>query len=81
MRKAEMPGVGFGLDFSVTMGVARSAMMGSADVHGWGGWASTKFWIDPQERPIGILTLQYIPSDAYPTGEDFRTLVYQALID
>jgi CubicO group peptidase (beta-lactamase class C family) len=55
--------------------------MASVGTHGWGGWASTKFWIDPQEQLIGILMLQYIPSGTHPIDEDFRTLVYQALID
>ena len=49
--------------------------------HGWGGWANTHFWVDPQEQLIGILMLQYVPSGTYPVTNDFRTLVYQALID
>jgi len=81
MGEVQMRGFGFGLGFSVLMDVAQAGVMGSVGTHGWGGWASTKFWIDPQEGLIGILMLQYIPSDAYPIGEDFRTLVYQALIN
>jgi len=81
MGQEQMPGFGFGLGFSVLMDVAQAGIMGSVGVHGWGGWASTNFWIDPQEQLIGILMLQYIPSDTYPIREDFRTLVYQALVD
>ncbi len=81
MGEAQMPGFGFGLGFSVLIDAAQAGIMASVGTHGWGGWASTKFWIDPQEQLIGILMLQYIPSDTYPIGEDFRTLVYQALID
>lgn len=76
-----MPGFGFGLGFSVMMDVAQSGMMGSVGLHGWGGWASTHFWVDPQEQLIGILMLQYLPSGTYPITNGFRTLVYQALID
>jgi CubicO group peptidase (beta-lactamase class C family) len=76
-----MPGFGFGLGFSVMMDVALSGMMGSVGLHGWGGWANTHFWVDPKEQLIGILMMQYIPSGTYPVTNDFRTAVYQAIID
>jgi CubicO group peptidase (beta-lactamase class C family) len=81
MGAEQMPGFGFGLGFSVMMDVAQSGMMGSVGLHGWGGWASTHFWVDPREQLIGILMLQYIPSGTYPITSEFRTLVYQALVD
>jgi CubicO group peptidase (beta-lactamase class C family) len=81
MGEEQMPGFGFGLGFSVMMDVAQSGMMGSVGLHGWGGWANTHFWVDPQEQLIGILMLQYVPSGTHPVTNDFRTLVYQALID
>jgi CubicO group peptidase (beta-lactamase class C family) len=76
-----MPGHGFGLGFSVMMDVPQSGLMGSVGLHGWGGWASTHFWVDPQEQLIGIFMSQYIPSGTYPVRTEFRTLVYQALVD
>jgi CubicO group peptidase (beta-lactamase class C family) len=75
-----MPGMGFGLGYSVMMDVAQSGMMGSVGLHGWGGWANTHFWVDPKEQLIGILMMQYIPSGTYPVTNDFRTAVYQAMI-
>jgi CubicO group peptidase (beta-lactamase class C family) len=81
MGEEQMPGFGFGLGFSVMMDIAQSGMLGSVGLHGWGGWANTHFWVDPQEQLIGILMLQYVPSGTYPVTNDFRTLVYQALID
>jgi len=81
MGEEQMPGLGFGLGFSVMMDVAQSGWMGSVGLHGWGGWASTHFWVDPEEQLIGILMLQYIPSGTYPIRTDFRTLVYQALVE
>jgi CubicO group peptidase (beta-lactamase class C family) len=81
MGAEQMPGFGFGLGFSVMMDVAQSGMMGSVGLHGWGGWASTHFWVDPREQLIGILMLQYIPGGTYPITSEFRTLVYQALVD
>ncbi len=76
-----MPGFGFGIGFSVVVDLPKSAMLGSLGSHGWGGWASTHFWIDPIEELIGILMLQYIPSGTYPIHMDMRNLTYQALID
>jgi CubicO group peptidase (beta-lactamase class C family) len=75
------PGFGFGLGFRVLLDVPQAGVMGSVGSHGWAGWASTYFWVDPQEQLIGILLLQYIPSGTYPISEDFRTAVYQALIE
>jgi CubicO group peptidase (beta-lactamase class C family) len=74
-------GFGFGLGFSVMLDVPLSGMMGSPGLYGWGGWANTHFWVDAVERLIGILMLQYIPSGTYPVTNDFRTAVYQAIID
>jgi CubicO group peptidase (beta-lactamase class C family) len=74
------PGIGFGLGFSVVLDVTQSDQRGSVGSHGWGGWASTHFWIDPIEEIIGILLLQFIPSRTYPIVNDFRNIVYQSLI-
>jgi CubicO group peptidase (beta-lactamase class C family) len=75
------PHEGFGLGVSVIRNVAKSQMLGSVGNFGWGGAANTNFWIDPHEELIGILMLQYMPSDTYPVVVDFRNLVYQALVD
>jgi CubicO group peptidase (beta-lactamase class C family) len=75
------PGVGFGLGFSVLLDITQSSQRGSVGSHGWGGWASTHFWIDPVEEIVGILMLQYIPTRTYPIVNDFRDAVYQALCD
>lgn len=76
-----MLGMGYGLGFGVMVDVAQTAMMGSVGDHGWGGYAETYFWIDPQEDLIAILMTQYLPSQTYPIRKEFRTAVYQALID
>jgi CubicO group peptidase (beta-lactamase class C family) len=52
-----------------------------AGSYGWAGAAETDFWIDPIEKIVGIMLTQYMPKDTYPVAMDFRTLVYQALID
>jgi len=75
------PGLGFGLGFSVLLDNTQYPQRGSVGSYGWGGWASTHFWIDPVEEIIGILMLQYLPSGTYPIPNDFRNAVYQALVD
>ena len=71
---------GFGLGFSILLDLGKSPILGSIGNYGWGGAANTNFWIDPQEELIGILMLQFMPSDTYPIVPDFRNLTYQALI-
>ena len=44
------PKIGFGLGFSVTMDETRSSYVVSNGSVGWGGAASTVFWIDPKEK-------------------------------
>jgi CubicO group peptidase (beta-lactamase class C family) len=73
-------GTGFGLGVSVLLDVGKGKMLGSVGNYGWGGAANTNFWIDPQEALIGILMLQFMPSNTYPVTPDFRILVYQALV-
>jgi CubicO group peptidase (beta-lactamase class C family) len=75
------PGIGFGLGFSVLLDITQSDQRGSVGSHGWGGWASTHFWIDPVEEIVGILMLQYIPSRTIPIASVFRNIVYSALVD
>jgi CubicO group peptidase (beta-lactamase class C family) len=72
---------GFGLGVSVRLELRQSRRLESPGTFGWGGAANTNFWIDPKEEVIGILMLQYMPSDTYPIVDDFRTLAYQALVD
>jgi CubicO group peptidase (beta-lactamase class C family) len=76
-----LTGIGFGMGFNVNIDIARSGTMGSAGDYGWGGMAETYFWVSPQERLVAILLAQRMPSLAYPIRNDFRTLVYQALIN
>ena len=76
-----MLGMGFGLGFGVMLDVAQTGVMGSIGDHSWGGFAETFFWIDPQEDLIAILMTQYLPSQTYPIRKEFRTTVYQSLLN
>jgi CubicO group peptidase (beta-lactamase class C family) len=76
-----MLGMGYGLGFGVMLDAAQTGMLGSAGDHSWGGYAETYFLIDPQEEMIAILMSQYLPSQTYPIRQEFRSAVYQALIE
>jgi len=71
---------GMGLGVSVAIDLAQTQALGSAGTYGWGGAASTNFWIDPQEELIGIFMTQLI-NGTYPVVDEFRVAVYQAIVD
>jgi CubicO group peptidase (beta-lactamase class C family) len=74
-------GTGFGLGFSVKLDVAKSQTIGSVGEYGWGGMASTNFFIDPVEELLMIFMTQLIPSSTYPLRQELRSIVYGALIE
>jgi CubicO group peptidase (beta-lactamase class C family) len=74
-------GIGFGLGVSVMLDPVRAAVVGSVGEFGWGGAASTVFWVDPREELIGMALTQLIPSSSYPIRREMKALTYQALID
>jgi CubicO group peptidase (beta-lactamase class C family) len=73
--------VGFGLGGSIVLDVAQRQNVGSVGNWGWGGAASTEFWIDYQEELIGVLMVQLMPYGHYPVTTDLQVAVYQALVD
>jgi CubicO group peptidase (beta-lactamase class C family) len=72
-------GYGFGLGWKVMLDPAHAKVLGSAGMYGWGGAASTEFWVDPSAELIGLIMLQFMPYS--PLVEDFQVLVYQAMTD
>ena len=74
-------GYGYGLGLRVMMDVGQSGILGTEGEYGWGGAASTYFWIDPREAFIGIQMAQFQPSGFHPIGPDFRAAAYQAIVD
>jgi CubicO group peptidase (beta-lactamase class C family) len=73
-------GVGFGLGFSVMMDPAASKVLASKGEYGWGGAASTLFWVDPVEDVTVVFLTQLLPSSTHPLRSQLRTLVNQALV-
>ncbi len=75
-----MEGMGFGLGVSVLVDPAASGSISSVGEYGWGGAASTVFWIDPVEELAVVFLTQLVPSDAYPNRRQLRATVYGALV-
>ncbi|GAC1322625.1 MAG: serine hydrolase domain-containing protein [Mycobacteriales bacterium] len=80
---AEIPfdGVGFGLGFHVVQSPVSAKVLQSRGEFGWGGAASTAFWIDPVEQITALFMTQLLPSSAWPLRTQLKQLVYQALVD
>ncbi|MXY91861.1 MAG: beta-lactamase family protein [Caldilineaceae bacterium SB0664_bin_27] len=74
-------GYGFGLCGSVLVDLPATSTPGNVGIYGWGGAASTQFWIDPEEEMLGIFMTQYMPAGYYPVAREFRVAAYQAIVD
>jgi CubicO group peptidase (beta-lactamase class C family) len=74
-------GVGFGLGVSVTVDPVAAKVPGSIGDFGWGGAASTSFWVDPAEELTALFLTQLLPSSTHPLRSQLRQLVYQAIVD
>jgi CubicO group peptidase (beta-lactamase class C family) len=80
---AETPfdGVGFGLGFSVVLDPVKTRYLTSVGEFGWGGAASTVFWVDPVEDLTVVFLTQLLPSSTYPIRPQLRQFICSALID
>lgn len=74
-------GVGFGLGGYVLLDPAAAQILGSPGEFGWGGAASTTFWIDSREELTAIFLTQLMPSSSYPIRRELRVLANQAIVD
>jgi CubicO group peptidase (beta-lactamase class C family) len=74
-------GVGFGLGFSVVQDGAATKVVGNEGEYGWGGAASTAFWVDPLDDLVVLFFTQLLPSSTYAIRPQLRQLVSQAVID
>jgi len=48
--------------------------------YGWGGAASTVFWVNPKEEMVVIFLTQLLPSSTYQVRRELRSLVYSSLM-
>jgi CubicO group peptidase (beta-lactamase class C family) len=78
---AESPlsGVGQGLGLSVLLDPALAGYAGSPGEFGWGGAASTVFWVDPALELVVVFMTQALPAAALPIRSKLHQLVMRAL--
>jgi CubicO group peptidase (beta-lactamase class C family) len=74
-------GVGFGLGVSVTLDPVKAKVPGSVGEFGWGGAASTAFWVDPVQDMTVMFLTQLTPSSTHPIRPQLKQLVHQAIIN
>ncbi len=75
-----MDGVGFGLGGAVVLDPARARCPGSVGDFGWGGMASTYFWVDPELDLSVVFFTQLAPSSTFPARSELKALVHGAMI-
>ncbi|MBN1579597.1 MAG: beta-lactamase family protein [Anaerolineae bacterium] len=75
------PALGFGLGFGVVLDVERTRTLGSVGAYGWGGAATTRFGIDPQEELVTVQMTQLIDNTTVPVLDDMAIAIYQAIVN
>ncbi|MGD9645863.1 MAG: serine hydrolase domain-containing protein [Pirellulales bacterium] len=70
--------MGFGLDFAVRVKTAKGEPAGSLGEYGWGGAASTQFFVAPREELICVGMTQFMPSTPV-YFQDAHKLLYAGL--
>jgi len=73
-------GWGFGLGFTVKNQPALDGLPDSVGTYYWFGIAGTSFWIDPAQDLIGIFMVQIRPNRDVSFRDQFKRLVYQAVV-
>ncbi len=74
-------GLGFGYGGFVVEDAAANRGPMTEGSYGWGGAASTVFWVDPVEDLAAAFYLQLFPTGSIPVRREFAQLVYGAIAD
>lgn len=74
-------GDGFGYGFGVLTDRGKADDVARVGTFSWGGIFNTYYWVDPQEKMIGILMMQVFPNDHLETRAEFKRLAYEAIDD
>jgi CubicO group peptidase (beta-lactamase class C family) len=75
-----MANTGFGLDFAVRVSTGGGEPAGSLGEYGWGGAASTQFFVSPRENVICIGMTQYMPA-TMSYFQEARKKLYSAVLE
>ncbi len=74
-------GLGFGLTGMVITDPALAGLPGPNGVWGWGGAATTHFYVDPEHQLVALVMTQLLPDGTYPLRQVMQQMTYQALIE
>jgi CubicO group peptidase (beta-lactamase class C family) len=74
-------GVGFGLGVYVVTDPVRAQVPTSAGEYGWGGMASTAFWVVPAEDLVVVFLTQLVPSTTFDFRGQLKAIIHSAIID
>ena len=72
-------GVGFGFGFSVRVEMSDWDKQGRVGEYGWGGAASTHYWVSPKDDLV-VVTLEQIMPYSFETEVKLKGLIYDAII-
>ena len=72
--------MGFGLGFSVRVEPSSHATASRVGEFGWGGMASTHFWISPRDKIAVVVLTQYIPYSSRAENV-VKPIIYDAILD
>jgi CubicO group peptidase (beta-lactamase class C family) len=71
-------GYGWGLGVRVMTDPGQALSLTGIGELGWGGAATTYFWVDPKEEMTGVVMTQYLGA-MLPMTDDVRVAAYQAI--
>jgi CubicO group peptidase (beta-lactamase class C family) len=74
-------GIGFGLGVHVVIDPVRAQVPVSAGEYGWGGLASTAFWVDPDEDLVVVFLTQLVPSSTFDFRGQLKAIIHGAIVD
>jgi CubicO group peptidase (beta-lactamase class C family) len=75
-----MANMGFGLGVSVRVGTGKNDPAGSLGAYGWGGAASTQFFVAPREEMICVAMTQFMPVTQNYFME-LQKLIFESLLE
>ncbi len=73
-------GVGFGLGFSAVVEKTDYSKRSHVGEYGWGGAASTHFWISPQDD-LAVVVLTQLQPFSFQLEHAVKPLIYDAILD
>ena len=74
-------GFGFGLGFYVVLDPVRAQVPTSPGEYGWGGMASTAFWVNPADDLVVVFLTQLVPSSTFDFRGQLKAIIHAAIID